>query len=308
MPQSFGFSTTSEEVVNAFADRVKGRIFLVTGPTPNGIGDYTLRALATAHPSTLLLLGRNPAKYTPVVDAVHAIDPNITVRVYGADLSSIASVREGAKAILSENERIDVLINSAGVMGLPLEYSVDGVEGHFATNHLGHFLLTNLLLPALKKSDEPRVVNVSSAGHRTGTGDYSDYNFRSREYTWELGYGQSKLANIHFSQALAKRGITSLAVHPGVIWGTSLSPTLSQDVLDELRDRLNSFNVKSKTPTQGASTSLVAALDPKGKEYNGSYMADCQVSPPLSDGVNKEGASEELWKLSEKLVGQEFAF
>lgn len=92
------------------------------------------------------------------------------MRVYGVDLASFQSVRDGATKILAENERIDVLVNSGGVMGVPLRRSRDGVEEHFATNVVGHFLLTNLLMPALKRSDEPRVVNLSSGGHVHATG------------------------------------------------------------------------------------------------------------------------------------------
>lgn len=127
-------------------------------------------ALARAKPAALLLVGRNPTKYTPVVDDIHAIDPEVRVAVYGVDLNSLASVRAGAAQILKENEQLDVIINSAGVMGLAVRrLTVDGVEEHFATNHLGHFLLTNLLLPTLLKSSDPRVINVSSGAHMFGT-------------------------------------------------------------------------------------------------------------------------------------------
>lgn len=138
----------------------------MTGPSPGGIGAASVEALARGQPAALLLLGRTPAKYQSVVDAIRAIDPKIVVRVYGVDLSSLASVRAGAKDILADNERIDVIINSAGaLLGGPKSRSVDGYEMTFASNHLGHFLLTNLLMPALRKSAEPRVVNVSSLGH-----------------------------------------------------------------------------------------------------------------------------------------------
>lgn len=143
---------------------------LVTGPSPNGIGDATARGLARGHPAALLLVGRNPAKYAPVVDAIHAIDSSISVSVYGIDLGSFASVRSGAQKILIENERIDVLINSAGTAGMPLTYTSDGIEETFATNYVGHFFLTNLLMPALKRSEERRVVNVTSVAAFAASG------------------------------------------------------------------------------------------------------------------------------------------
>lgn len=146
---------------------------LLTGPAPGGIGDYAVRSLARAGPAAILLVGRSPAKYTPVVDAIRATDPSIVVRVYGVELASLKSVREGAEKILAENDKIDIILNSAGVIAAPLGKSVDGVETHFATNHLGHFLLTNLLIPALRKSTEPRVVNVSSGAQMLGSGGTS---------------------------------------------------------------------------------------------------------------------------------------
>ncbi|KZV94313.1 NAD(P)-binding protein [Exidia glandulosa HHB12029] len=309
--EEFGPATFNDDVVTAFADRVKGRIFLITGPTPNGLGDAAARAIARGHPATILLVGRSPAKYAPVVDAIKAIDSNIVVRVYGIDFNSLASVRSGAQTILKENEEkgIDVIINSAGVMGIGLRYTVDDIEEHFQTNHVGHFLLTNLLVPLLKKSSEPRVVNVSSGAYAMASGDYSDYNFKSREYTWFAGYGQSKLANVHFSQGLAKRGIPSFSLHPGVITGTSLDREMPRDQFERLLDMSRERGMVFKELSQGASTTLVAALDPKIAPLSGGVLQDCQiVANPPGEGVKKEGAAEELWKLSEKLVGQEFAF
>ncbi|KZV94311.1 NAD(P)-binding protein [Exidia glandulosa HHB12029] len=307
----FGPTTYNDEVVDSFADRVKGRVFLVTGPTPNGLGDAAARALARGHPAAILLVGRSPAKYAPVVDAIKVIDSNIVVRVYGIDFNSLASVRSGAQTILKENEEngIDVNINSAGVMGIGLRYTVDGIEEHFQTNHVGHFLLTNLLVPLLKKSAEPRVVNVSSGAYAAGSGDYSDYNFKNREYTWLGGYAQGKLANVHFSQSLAKRGIQSFSLHPGVILGTSLARDMPADQAETLVAASRERGMVFKELSQGASTALVAALDPKIAQQSGAVLEDCQiVANPAGAGVKKEGAAEELWKLSERLVGQEFAF
>ncbi|KZV94656.1 oxidoreductase [Exidia glandulosa HHB12029] len=324
--QSFGFSTTADEVANVFADRIKGRVFLVTGPSPNGIGDATARALARGHPAALLLVGRNPMKYAPVVDAIHTIDSSISVSVYGIDFGSLTSVRNGAQKILGENKRIDVLINSAGTAGMPLTYTADGIEETFSTNYVGHFLLTNLLMPALKRSEETRVVNVSSVAAFAASGDYTDFNFKNEpsRYTWEVAYRQSKLvsllqhhtsrtaphtsqANIHFTRALAKRGIVSFALQPGLIWDSNLYPVLSDEQMELIKSRVKDNNLQSKTPSQGASTSLVAALDPDLARLSGSYLDDCQVAE-MSEAAKKESAAEELWTLSETLVGQEFRF
>ncbi|KZV94652.1 WW domain-containing oxidoreductase [Exidia glandulosa HHB12029] len=311
MSQTFGASTTAEEVVSTFADRVKGRVFLVTGPTPGGTGDATVRALATGSPAALLLVGRSPAKFTPTVDFIRSTNPSIVVKVYTVDLGSIAAVRAGAQKILEENERVDVIINSAGIMGGPLRLTGDGIEQCFAVAHLGHFLLTNLLLPALRKSDEPRVVNLTSAGHANGTGDYSDINFKNKDYAWEASYAQAKLANVHFSKCLAARGITSYSIHPGVIWGTSLAHELSAEDKTKLAGFVKQYNLLVKTASQGASTSMVAALDPTFAKdapgaQNGSFMMDCAVAPPLCEAANNKEMAEALWKVSEELVGQKF--
>lgn len=302
----FGHDTTAEEVATVFAHRIGGRIFLLTGPSPNGLGDATLRALARGGPASLLLVGRNPSKYTEVVDALHSINPTIRVVVYAVDLASIASVRTGAANILAENSRIDVVINSAGVLGTPkVVLTQDGIEEHFATNHVGPFLLTSLLAPALRRSDEPRVVNVSGGLYAIASGDYSDYNFAKREYSALLAYAQSKLANIHFATALARRGIVALSLHPGVIWGTNLTPDIPEEDLAKLQR--SQSRVITKTSAQGASTIVVAALDPNASSFNGGYLSDCQVEA-LTGPALTSGAADQLWKLTEELVGETFPF
>ncbi|KZV92697.1 putative short-chain dehydrogenase [Exidia glandulosa HHB12029] len=313
MSQTFGHSTPAEDVVSTFADRVKGRVFLVTGPTPGGTGDAAVRALATGSPAALLLVGRSPTKFAPTVDFIRATNPAISVKLYSVDLGSITSVRAGAQKILEENERVDVIINSAGIMGGPLRLTDDGIEQCFAVAHLGHFLLTNLLVPALRKSDDPRVVNLTSDSHAGGTGDYSDINFKTKEYSWGASYAQAKLANVYFTKSLAARGITSYSVHPGVIWGTNLAQELSSEDVTNIQGFLKQNNITLKTASQGASTSMVAALDPKFKKdasgaQNGSFMMDCATAAPLCEAANSVEKAEALWKISEELVGQKFVF
>ncbi|EJD51276.1 WW domain-containing oxidoreductase [Auricularia subglabra TFB-10046 SS5] len=310
---AFNVNTTADEVVAAFPDQVRGRVFVVTGPSPKGIGEATVTALARGRPAALLLVGHNPPKYAPVVDAVRTIDPAVDVRVYNIDLGSLASVRAGAQQILAKFRRIDVLINNAGMTRGDYATTEDGIEQQFAVNHVGHFLLTNLLMPALLKSDTPRVVNVSSAGHALGTGDYSDYNFERQTYTWLAGYGQAKLANVQFSQQLTavfgSRGVTAFSLHPGTIWATELGRFCSDEQNAFLRDMVAKRpDYKEKTPGQGASTTLVAALDPKLKGINGAYLNDCQPATPVGPGVRSRAAPGELWRLSEALVGEKFGY
>ncbi|KZW00844.1 NAD(P)-binding protein [Exidia glandulosa HHB12029] len=314
--EAFDSATDADEVVAAFSEHVKRRVFVVTGPTPKGIGEGTILALAQGGPSALLLVGRNPTKYASVADAVHAINPSIDVRVYGIDLGSLTSVRAGAAAILADFSRVDVLINNAASSNRKHVKTVDGVEDNFATNHLGHWLLTNLLMPALLQSDAPRVVNVSSIAHREGTCDFSDYNFERKKFTWQAAYAQSKVANILFSRQLAALlgpcGLTSFSVHPGVIWGTNIGQDLPSEDLALFMDEIKRVRqLSAKTVGQGSATTCVAALDPKLRQFevNGAYLEDCQVAEARFAGDNKNtDHAAELWRLSEQLVGQQFVY
>ncbi|KZV80926.1 putative short-chain dehydrogenase [Exidia glandulosa HHB12029] len=312
MSASFGHDTTADEVVAVFAPQVQGRVFLVTGSSPGSLGEATVLALARGRPAKIILVGRTPAKYEPVTAAVRAIDSSIEVRTYGIDFASLESVREGAPKIITDNEKIDVLINNAGVSGLPYGKTAEGIETTFATNHVGPFLFTNMLMRLLLKSDSPRIVNLTSGAHSQGTGDYDDYNWEKRKFEWFKVYGETKLANIHFTQylasALGPRGVISLSVHPGTIWGTGLGTTLPQEEKTAIHNYVESLGVVPKTLAQGASTTLVAALDPALKEHNGAYLADCQVAPTLCPAAQQADLPEKLWRLSETLVNETFAY
>ncbi|EJD37508.1 NAD(P)-binding protein [Auricularia subglabra TFB-10046 SS5] len=310
MSHTFGDSTTADEVVSAFSAQVKGRVFLITGPSPKGIGEATALSLARGHPSTLILVGRNPAKYEPVAAAIRAIDANVSVKIYGIDLASLSSVREGARKIVTENERIDVVINNAGAVTTTLEKTVDGIEFGFAACHVGHFLLTNLLLPLLRKSEAPRVVNLTSNADIWSSGDYDDYNFDNAPYSYGASYGLAKLANIHFAQYLAKHGngLLSFSVHPGTVFGTSFLDVLPEPEIAQLKTVVQSMGAREKTHAEGAATTLVAALDPALKDHKGAYLADCQVKPLESEAAKREDLPEKLWRLSETLVKESFTF
>ncbi|KAH7098403.1 NAD(P)-binding protein [Auriculariales sp. MPI-PUGE-AT-0066] len=326
MSQPFGFSTTAADVVARFPERVHGRNFLVTGPSPGSIGAETVLALAHGHPRTLLLVGRTPPKYAPVVAAIRAIDASIDVRVYGVDLASADSVRAGALQIERDAKAdsesggfgcIDVLVNNAGVSdgSAGLKKSTDGVEMHFATNQLGPWLLTNMLMDLLKRSEEPRVVNLTSGAHRVGlgVGDYSDINFEKRDYTWFQAYAESKVATFHFTRYLTKcdslmaRNLTAFTVHPGLIWNTELTRTVSSEEMTKLKAYVAGTGVQEKTPQQGAATTLVAALDPALVELNGAFLFDCAVSEPFCDDAKREDLEDPLWRLCETLAGETFA-
>ncbi|KAH7100153.1 NAD(P)-binding protein [Auriculariales sp. MPI-PUGE-AT-0066] len=305
----FKFDTTGDEVVSAFTDRVAGRIFLVTGPNPTGIGATTITSLAKAKPQALILAGRSTAKFQPIVDEVNRIDPSIKVVSVTLDLSSQASVRQAAKDILENADvpRIDTIINNAAVMACPLDYTAEGIELQFGTNHIGHFLLTNLLMPKLRASAEPVVVNLTSSGHRFYS-SYDDVNWKTEKYDIWTAYGIAKVANIHFTKSLNERGIRAIAVHPGWVM-SDLARHVDQSGLGTFLERAQATSDFDpldfqKNLAQGCSSTLVAALDPAVS--NGAYMRDCQVAVP-APFANDASLPPKLWKLSNELVGERFA-
>jgi NAD(P)-dependent dehydrogenase (short-subunit alcohol dehydrogenase family) len=273
------------------------------------------------------------------------------------DLSSQKAVRNAAAEVLSWSDvpAIDIIVNSAGVMYLPERtLNEDGIEMHFATNHIGHFLFSCLLVPKLIKAAESnpqkggtRIVNVSSGSPAMASMRWSDINFDKRnkdlpkeeqpEYNvhraWGAagdleeksylpleGYNQSKVANVLFGIAANKRlyskyGILSLSVHPGVI-PTELGRNMKQETLDALQILRDRGVYSYKTAGAGAATSVVAALDPKlgvgetkdGKENYGAFLMDCQITDKAKPSSVSSDEAEKLWKLSEELVGEKFAW
>ncbi|KZW02487.1 putative short-chain dehydrogenase [Exidia glandulosa HHB12029] len=308
----FGERTTGDEVVSAFADRVKGRIFVLTGPSATSIGAATLTSLAKAHPAALVLAGRNPATFSSVVDEIKRIDSKIKVVTVVLDLSSLAGTRKAAAELLGNADipHIDVLINNAGIMATPFEKTADGIESQFHACHIGHWLFTNLLLPKLRAAREPVVVNVTSSGHRYGTGEFDDVNFEKKPYNAWAAYGQAKCANILFSVSLTERGIKSTAVHPGLV-GTGLGKYLNDELLKELMTVWipNTPNMEAltyrKTLEDGCSTTLVAALDPKVP--GAAYLRDCQVGEDVAPQAVDKAKAAKLWELSNALTGEAFA-
>ena len=322
---TFGEAPTSEEVIAAFAPQVKGRTFVITGASDQSLGGYNARVLASASPARIVIVSRTPKNVEPVLAAIQSVDSSIKTTFVQCDLSDHDSVRAAAPKVLDAAPVIDVLINNAGVMALP-EYTKDkqGIEKQLSCNHVGHFLLTNLLVPGLlaaaSKTNDARVVNYTSQGYRISPFRFEDWNFSDgKTYEMWTGYGQSKTANILFSWGLTKRlksrGVTSTALHPGVIFGTGLATHLPQDAfanIDEITERNTGRKFtwdlpETKDVTQGAATALVAALDPDLPAKSPAYLSNCKVQEPHDYASDPEKA-DKLWKLSEELVKQEFAY
>jgi NAD(P)-dependent dehydrogenase (short-subunit alcohol dehydrogenase family) len=314
---AFNGRTTSEEIVAGLD--LTGQTIVVTG-TSAGLGFEAARVLAGAG-AEIVMAARNPEKNGQAAARILAGQPDAKLRLVMVDLSDPMSVRYAADAILDAYPRIHALINNAGIMGGPFILTPEGVELHLATNHIGPFLLTNLLYPALEAAAPARVVILSSAGHRLPGFDLDDLNFTHRAYNYQLAYCQAKRANVLHAVALAKRlagtGVTANAVHPGAIH-TEVFRDLAETDMQSAFAWSAASGSPEKTPSQGAATEVWAAVSPEAAGITGQYLEDCQVARhiPIDNwgaaGVIEEALdpaiAERLWAASEAIVGERFAF
>jgi NAD(P)-dependent dehydrogenase (short-subunit alcohol dehydrogenase family) len=313
---TFGHDTTTDEVLAGID--LGGKRAIVTGAS-TGLGEETARALASRGAAVTLAV-RDVGKGEAAAARIHASTGTANVDVSEVELSVPDSVRAFAKSWLSRNGKLDLLINNAGIMACPLIRTREGWEMQLATNHLGHFLLTCLLVPALRAGTQARIVNLSSAGHLLSDMDFEDPHFERRPYDKWVSYGQSKTANVLFSVELTKRlaryGITANAVHPGGIQ-TELGRHLVQDDIAILMARTSTAGgFKYKTIPSGAATSVWAATSPTLQERGGLYLEDCGIAAPVSGGGGgvsgyapyacDEASAARLWTFSEQTLGQSF--
>lgn len=228
--------------------------------------------MSLAQPHALLLTGRVLSKVQPAIDRIQKTNPSVAVHFIPLALDDLASVRSAAAAILTLNIPLDVIINNAGVVFCPFALTPQGIESQFGTNHIGHFLLTNLLLPVVRRGG--RIVNLSSSGHYFSPIRFTDPNF-TKGYDFVDAYGQGKTANIlhalSLGERLRDRRIYAFSVHPGRIT-TGLQVHINQVAVAPIMARAReiwpqefikaSLESPRKTLEQGCSTTLVAALDP----------------------------------------------
>lgn len=277
-----------------------GKTCVITGPT-QGIGRATAHGLAERG-ARLLLLCRNVEKGRALAAELKGEGG---VEVIETDLARLQSVAQAAAQVLELAPRIDVLINNAGTVNNQRRETVDGLEEMFAVNYLAHFLLTTRLLPAL--SAPARVVHVGSGAHAMVRGfDFDDYNWQRRRYRTFPAYGHSKLANLLFNRALAKRlagsGVTSNTLHPGAV-ATGMGSnngTLGKVAMLLLKPFF-------LTPEQGAQTSVYLATDPAASAFNGEYFIKCKPARPRP-WAEDDAAAERLWSLSETLLRERQLF
>jgi NAD(P)-dependent dehydrogenase (short-subunit alcohol dehydrogenase family) len=307
---AFGHDTTTDEVLAGID--LAGKTALVTGAS-GGLGAETARALASKGAAVTIAV-RNVPKGEEVAQSIRE-STGSEVDVVELELGSLPSVRACAEGWLASHGALNLLINNAGVMACPLARIGDGWESQFATNHLGHFLLTMSLLPALKDGAPSRIVNLSSGAHRFGGVDFDDIHFNKREYDKFVAYGQSKTANVLFAVELGRRlegsGVTINAVHPGVIM-TELGRHLTPEDLAGFPGATSVEDMKFKTVESGAATSVWAATAPELEGRSGLYLEDCHVADQATeDGVQvgysswamDPAAATRLFALSEELVG-----
>jgi len=311
LPSGFGPTTTATETLEGID--LGGKVAIVTGGY-SGLGIETVAALVGAG-ADVIVPARRPEVARVALDARGLA----TVEVDVLDLADLDSVRAFADRFLATGRSIDILINNAAIMAAPESRVGDGWESQFATNHLGHYALTNLLWPALVADGGARVVALSSTGHKLTGIRFDDPQFNDGYDKW-LAYGQAKTANslfaIHLDILGASQGVRAFAVHPGGIM-TELQRHLPREemVAAGWMTADGILNERFKTPEQGAATSTWAATSPMLAQMGGVYCEDCDIaertvpdSPEArTSGVNAHAIDPEaaalLWAYSAELTG-----
>ena len=287
----------------------KGRVAIVTGSS-SGIGYETARVLAAKN-ATVITAVRNLEKGQSALEKIKDAHPDADARVMELDLASLDSVRRFAEKFKKEFSQLDLLINNAGVMMPPYSKTADGFELQFGTNHLGHFALTGLLLDLILKTENSRIITVSSGSHRAGKLDFDDLNWEKRKYKKFKTYGDSKIANLYFTYVLqeklerARSKTIAVASHPG--WtGTDLQRHVG------LLSFLNRFF--SQGIDMGALPTLYAASAPdvKGSDYYGpSGWKEMKGYPKKVDSnelSHDKDIAKKLWDVSEELTKVKYSF
>lgn len=272
---------------------LSGKTYFVTGGN-SGIGLVTVEQLAKQ--GAKVLAGcRDLRRSEPGFQAIRSKGVRGKIEAYELDLADLASVRRCAQRVLESADRLDGLVNNAGVMNTPKGLTKDGFETQFGTNHLGHFLFTELLLPRLVDSSPSRIVNVSSCYHdkamgRFGGLDLEDPNFERRKYDGWAAYAQSKLANVVYAQDLAARltdkGVLAASVHPGWVRTRLIAPTMPLWIQDRVLGPIGRW-IGLMEPWEGAQSTLFALLSPEAIKHPGGYFS--QVGWYRDRSLNKGG-------------------
>jgi NAD(P)-dependent dehydrogenase (short-subunit alcohol dehydrogenase family) len=322
MAKSFGFESTTDEVLEGID--LSGKRILVSGVSA-GLGVETTRALV-AHGATVVGTARDLTKArSALAQAIPHEASDLPVHLVETDLASLKSVRNAARELLALGQPFDVIVANAGVMACPQGKTQDGFETQFGTNHLGHFVFVNRLVPLLKPG--ARIVLLSSAGHQRSDVDLEDPNFERTPYQPFAAYGRSKTANILYAVALDSRlkghGVRATALHPGGIQ-TELGRHMTPELMAEIRARLSLSTGDSQAPAfrfktvpQGTATTVWAGFVASPEEIGGRYCEDCHVCEVNDDTNSRAGVrsyavnpahANDLWRKSEEMVGEHFPF
>jgi NAD(P)-dependent dehydrogenase (short-subunit alcohol dehydrogenase family) len=276
----------------------ESKICLVTGAT-SGIGFQTATELARLG-MQVIVVGRNVEKSEAAVARIRASTGNNAVECLWADLSSQKEIHLLAERFREKYSRLDVLVNNAGIVMMRRKESVDGIEMTFAVNHLGYFLLTNLLLDTLKASAPSRIVNVASALHAQAKINFADLQFK-HGYNPLTAYNHSKLANILFTYELARRlagtGVTVNALHPGGV-RTNLVAS-NGAVFKWIVQPL--FDLQAISVEEGAKTVVYLASAPEVEGATGKYFVKCTERKSSAESYDEQ-AQKKLWQVSEETV------
>ncbi|MBV8700045.1 MAG: SDR family oxidoreductase [Bradyrhizobium sp.] len=296
-PSGFGMSSTAEEVTRGLS--LEGKTILVTGCS-SGIGFETARVLAQRG-ANVIAAARSEEKAASVARAISAHATGLA-----CDLAEPASIRASVGELKRRGARLDAIICNAGIMAPPRLERVCGYESQFFINHIGHFMLVTALLDAL--ADRARVVVVSSEAHRYAPRGGIDFdNLRGeRSYRPWTAYARSKLANLLFAKALARRldatGKTANAVHPGVVPSTEIFRGMALAQIGRAYWPHILTALAAKTVPEGAATSCYVAVNPKAASVNGQYFSDCNVARPRAE-ADDPALGTRLWELSEQIAG-----
>ncbi|KAH6696748.1 hypothetical protein BKA61DRAFT_741655 [Leptodontidium sp. MPI-SDFR-AT-0119] len=302
----------SPNVVSFNADRdipdLAGKVIIVTGGNI-GLGKESILQLAKHSPAKIFMGSRSEAKAQEAIREIKQVVPNASIVFLKLDLASFASIKSAAVEVLASSTRLDILMNNAGIMATPADTTEDGYEIQFGTNHMGHALLTKLLLPLLKKTaaeanSDVRIINLSSSAHtqapKTGLVLSEVKTSMSSTGTW-VRYGQSKLANVYFTKHMAKLypNIKSVAVHPGIV-----STNLFSGPKKSFRLMTPIFTIATRffftRVDVGALGQLWAATGNKEEVKQGGFYYPVGLEFEAADIVNDPKMAEKLWDFTEK--------
>ena len=280
---------------------MQGKTALVTGGT-TGIGFVTARVLAEKG-AAVTIVGRNPQRGEQAARAIRAEVPGAEIRFERADLSLLDESRRLARNMAESMDRLDVLVNNAGAIFSQRQVTADGLEATFALNHMSYFLLTNLLLNRLRAAEAGRIVVVASIAHRRAELDFDDLQ-SERRYSVRTAYSRSKLANVMFAYALARRlegsSVTVNALHPGLV-----ASRFGSNNGWLFRNGLKlAFRVSGAIDVEeGAELNIRLASDPALKGVSGRYFSDGEEVPSSPASLSVED-QERLWTASEAIAAR----